>query len=367
MSRALVLAACVACAAGVIAIVPTFAHAFWQDGHMIIAQIARNNMDPRNAATADSLFAYMAAIGPFPEAPDMVNGAPWADDIKSFGLEAMSPWHFVNTPYDPTNFSYPNRDCPISRDNGAALVGGLINAVRRSSSKPWIAAIALAFVVHIVGDLHQPLHCADMFSAEFPRGDRGGNDIRVHWTDPAVTELHAFWDSVCGRWTGYTQRPIAGDNKKFIEDNAARINRTYTVTESEASVLEGEAIARETFDLAVSTAYPGITNNCTITTEYQQRCIPVAERQLARGGIRLARILDRLFATWRVPTLPVVGGGAAASDAWNGKATGALIGGIFLGAVVVGAGMYAYFSQVPSRSGYASVVVSGPGSGLHDH
>ena len=67
----------------------------------------------------------------------------------------------------------------------------------RNDSGPERRAIALAWLFHLVGDIHQPLHTAQLFTVDYPQGDRGGNEICVRVTQTGQPlDLHRFWDGV---------------------------------------------------------------------------------------------------------------------------------------------------------------------------
>src|SRR5580692_10642005 len=155
---------------------PSEAFAWGDEGHRIVALIAASELTPQAKTQVESLLGGDASSS-------MADLSTWADEIK-FHRHETSPWHYVDIEIDSTGYD-PARDCPtgdcvvaqIERDE--RIVGD------RSLAMP-VRAEALKFLIHFVGDLHQPLHCAD-------NHDRGGNEVKVI-LGRRSTNLHAVWD-----------------------------------------------------------------------------------------------------------------------------------------------------------------------------
>ena len=128
-----------------------------------------------------------------------VEAAEWADDIKGQNWKSFSPIHFLNIPItDPTytmQISTPAR-------NASWAINQLIStlAFPEPSTGPrykgFEKSICLRLLIHILGDIHQPLHTAALFSAQFPKGDLGGNKITIDYPKSAIKNLHSYWDSM---------------------------------------------------------------------------------------------------------------------------------------------------------------------------
>src|SRR6266436_8860325 len=79
-------------------------------------------------------------------------------------------------------------------------------SIVRKENDPEQKAIALAWLFHLVGDIHQPLHTAQLFTVEYPKGDRGGNEICFRVTQAGQPmDLHRFWDGVITSSTDLTR------------------------------------------------------------------------------------------------------------------------------------------------------------------
>jgi hypothetical protein len=126
-----------------------------------------------------------------------MQAARWADDIRIQDRAQNRPsWHYINWPFKP------NRQ-PASvqiRDPGPVnILTGLAEneSLARNQNDPARRAIALAWLFHLVGDIHQPLHTAQLFTVDYPQGDKGGNEICIRVTEAGQPmDLHRFWDGV---------------------------------------------------------------------------------------------------------------------------------------------------------------------------
>jgi hypothetical protein len=110
-------------------------------------------------------------------------------------------------------------------------------------------AIALAWLFHLVGDIHQPLHTAQIFTAEYPKGDRGGNEICLRVTQAGQpTDLHRFWDGVITSSSNLT-RPRNEATSLRSRQGFQRGQLT------ELGNTDFESWAKESFEIATKFAY----------------------------------------------------------------------------------------------------------------
>lgn len=149
------------------------AFAWGAEGHRLIAQLAETQLTPAAHAEVNRLLATEPGSS-------MPSVATWADEIRS---RSTAPWHYVNPP--PGGCSYDrDRDCA----DGQCAVETLSRQVDILSAKTSDSArlTALKWVIHLVGDLHQPLHAG--FKA-----DKGGNLYQIQAFGRG-TNLHSLWD-----------------------------------------------------------------------------------------------------------------------------------------------------------------------------
>jgi len=156
----------------------------------------------------------------------------------------------------------------------------LFRTVLRSNSPDALKSYDLSWLLHLIGDVHKPLHCVTRVTAANPDGDDGGNGVKL--TSPAT--LHAFWDNALGKGTALSTALTA----------AARL---ATAPAAAASDLDVEHWIEESVSAAKSTAYrqPTIGDSngpCTLDSAYKTRAKALAQARVALAGARLAKILN---------------------------------------------------------------------------
>jgi hypothetical protein len=257
-------------AAGASAPLSAPALAWGQEGHQIVALIAAHELNPKARAAVGRLLGddvdhEMAAV------------STWADEIRPKNPGTAS-WHYVDIAIGAAGYD-AGRDCPhdacvvaqIERDEA------IISDPRFSRD---VQAEALKFLIHFVGDLHQPLHAAD-------NHDRGGNGIRVQLRG-AGENLHRVWDTDVVEALGVDPNVVAGDLEGRI-----------TVAQREAWS-KGSAIdwANDSFAVARRAIYAKLpTTNDTIDLpdDYTAGEAAVVRQQLEKAGVRLGALLNRAF------------------------------------------------------------------------
>ena len=123
--------------------------------------------------------------------------ARWADDIRMQAkIQRQAKWHYINFPFKPA--SEPEDIKPLSPDPDNILSALAENRrIVKSQVSADKRAIAVAWLFHLVGDVHQPLHTVQLFSREYPHGDRGGNEVCIRLApERAPLDLHRLWDGL---------------------------------------------------------------------------------------------------------------------------------------------------------------------------
>jgi hypothetical protein len=253
---------------------PSLAGAWAPDGHRIIADIASRELSPEARAAVDKILGGRS----------MAEVSNWADDVRhDEAYKNSAPWHFVNV--EPGASGYDEaRDCP---PEGCAVtaVHDEIAALKDPATPDDKREEALKFLIHFVGDLHQPLHVS------FAR-DRGGNTIRVE-ANGVPMNLHQFWD--------------AGSVEAAHKDwhaYAADLSTTITPEQKGAWSSQDPAVwANESYQLAVAAAYP-IPPDGKLDGAYIDRAADIARIRLAAAGERLAAVLNGIYAPAAPPPAP---------------------------------------------------------------
>lgn len=254
-SRGLVAAMCVAIAGG-----PVPAAAWGVDGHEAIAMVADRAL---TTAARTRVYAILA-LEPGATLSSVSN---WADQIKN---RSTAQWHYVNLPRGSDCVYQPQRDCP----GGQCVVEALNVQSRRLASAVGADQLeALKFIVHLVGDVHQPLHAgfAD---------DRGGNTYQLQAFGRG-TNLHALWDS------GLT-RNIAPDSQSL-----ARVAGSQLAPQLALGFAPEQWAGESCRISSRPDFYPGRRLDDSYTRTFE----PIVQARLQLAGLRLANLLNRTFAS----------------------------------------------------------------------
>jgi hypothetical protein len=266
---------------------PAFA---WGDhGHEIIAAIARDRLTPQAKAWIDAILAQDRDTL---TAPDMIARATWADKWRDSGHRETASWHFVDQelakpsleaacfdtpkPSNPPSAG-PAQDCIVDK------IDEFETELAAPATPPAERLLALKYILHFVGDVHQPLHASD-------NQDRGGNCVHVSLGGMRTTNLHSFWDT--GVLASLASDPASA--AKTLERDISAADARGWASGTAASW------ARESYAVAKGSAYTigspsGCTNDqtpITLTDAYQAQALKLAERQLEKAGVRLAWVLN---------------------------------------------------------------------------
>jgi len=263
------------------------ASAFWEYGHETVARIAMANVRPATAVAIRRLLAQDRLLEtPECRANTIEGASTWADCIKPlkdadgksrFGY-AFS-WHYQNVnvcmPFDLTS--------PCADGNCVSAQITRQQAILKNRRAPAADRVrALAFLIHFVGDLHQPLHAGD-------RADKGGNDVPASYGiyAPERFNLHSVWDGpLAERAVSTPPSPIRRYAPVERRRLAAGSIRDWS--------REGWQVSR---DVAYATAMGGdpcapAAGRVVLDDATVARLAPVLRLEIERGGLRLARLLD---------------------------------------------------------------------------
>ena len=232
------------------------AWAWGEQGHHIIARIAQAQLSESARLQIERLLALEPGA-------TLESLSTWADEHRS---PATSRWHYVNFPRDSCSYD-AIRDCP----DGQCIVAAIDaqSAFLASDAPDAKRLLALKYLVHLVGDLHQPLHAGY-------RDDKGGNKYQLQ-AFMRSSNLHALWDS------GLI---------KSMEQDAETIARSLqgVVTEGE---LKNSSVAQVAEESCNVLALPGFYPQRKVGEEYVQRFEPLLKGRLALAGARLAAWLNK--------------------------------------------------------------------------
>ena len=297
-------AAALLCCCAVLAS-PFAASAWWAAGHMIVARIAFDQLTPE---TRRQLMAILAAHPQMGEWRQHLGFAPpgqsdcflfmrastWPDEInKDKGNPYAHPaWHYIDYPLKPPGFPFEAGLAP--EDNAVFAIGRNVQLLHDPATGAEARAAALSWLIHLVGDMHQPLHCAELVTPQYPPpvGDRGGNLFFVAVGGQAMN-LHAFWDAL----------PGAATHPDEVMAQAAELEKRFpaAVLPELAAAKDPAAWSLEGRMLAIEKAYlrgtlPGTADAHAVPPPlpegYAADSRAVADRRLVLAAFRLAGLLN---------------------------------------------------------------------------
>lgn len=240
-----------------------------QRGHHIVADIAGAQLSPAAAAEVAALLDAESAT------PALRAVSTWADEIRATETQGLTaPLHFLNFPRDSCTY-VPTRDC----FQGRCVVGALEDNVARLADRGRSEAEraeALKWIVHLVGDVHQPLHAGY-------RDDRGGNDVQLRFRGEG-TNLHALLDFGVIDTRDLSARRYS----RYLQDTLPRPGTAATAWSAAAPRRWAEASCA-----IVPSVYP---RGRRIDDAYVARMLPVLDGQLLLAGHRLAALLNAVLA-----------------------------------------------------------------------
>ena len=276
-------------------IMPSPAFSWWETGHQVIARVAAAHLTP----AARSRIARIIGVEDSPEilADALAGASTWADETKA--ETKTGSWHFIDLAIQDRKSDISLR-CP---DNNCVSAQVAIFTAQLSSKSPvtsrWSDLDALRYVVHFVGDIHQPLHTIS-------DADLGGNCERV---DPPVDKaknLHALWDGALVDAVNPNDRALASELEKDIDAMPAKVRAAITAGNEDDWIWESHELALQDvyvalhiptepveFPASCLLAPPAITSiTLEIGNTYMDEMKPVVRHQLAIAGLRLARVLN---------------------------------------------------------------------------
>ena len=223
-----------------------------------------------------------------------VESACWADDIKNYNVTYLSNGHFLDLPYNPEGLL----DATTSGANVVWAMGECLDTLtsETTDNAPFETSFSLRYLIHIAGDMHQPLHCTNMWSPKFPSGDEGGNLFTIQFNDQ-INELHAFWDSGAGVLQNDLPRPLSPIDWRILVARADEIMAEWPRSRlaNELNNKDPSDWCYESYLDGVNYAYNGVELNQKLSQEYVDRAWQVVKKRLALGGYRLADLLTQIY------------------------------------------------------------------------
>ena len=212
----------------------------------------------------------------------------WPDEIADQNhpdhLHHAPRWHYINF---KLKFLFNERMGEIDQVNVLQAIKTNLSIYNSEATLPEHKAIVLSWLIHLVADIHQPLHVVSLYSYKFPDGDRGGNRFWIKDNDPV--NLHAYWDGLFGQST---------EAAEVL--NKAAIIKSHFPKNEDAQELNPKIWGLESFKLAREKVYyrgrlrsgTSKENAHQIPENYGKESRKVGEKRVVQAGYRLAGILS---------------------------------------------------------------------------
>ena len=231
-------------------------------GHRTIGEIAQKHLNKKTSKALKKIL----------HGESLAFVSTYGDEIKSDkSYKKFETWHYVNFPFDT---KYENS---IKNPKGDIIVGieHCISVLKNVNSKDADKNFYLKLLVHLIGDLHQPLHVGRS-------EDRGGNDIKVKWFYKS-SNLHRVWDSdMIESWNmSYTELAL---NTKKISNQQLNVIRQGDILDWAS---ESQKLAKK--------VYSSAKKGDDLGYKYSYEYFPTVRVQIQKAGIRLAKILNEIY------------------------------------------------------------------------
>ncbi|MUH37892.1 S1/P1 Nuclease [Zobellia amurskyensis] len=231
-------------------------------GHRTVGEVAQHHLSKKARKALKKLL----------NGESLAYVSTFADDIKADrAYKEFSAWHYVNIP-EGKDYS------DIEPNKNGDLITGInkcIEIIKDENSKKEDKVFYLKMLVHLIGDLHQPMHVGRF-------EDKGGNDIQLQWFNEG-TNLHRVWDSNMINTYGMSYTELASSLPQLSKEQVKFIQQ--------GTVLEWVEESQE----IASKLYDSVETGEKLYYRYSYDWWGTVETQLQKGGLRLAKVLNELF------------------------------------------------------------------------
>lgn len=250
-----------------------------KEGHKIVAQIAQNRLSKEASKVVYQFIGTktLADIAPFPDDYDHSGVGRWS-----------ATCHYINLPRSANGFGL--EDCggccvAIAINNYTDILSSqqeknlFVSCPTSDTAEP----CALTFLVHYIGDIHQPLHVSYY-------DDRGGNEVQASFFGKS-SNLHEVWDvNIIQRWNSHIDSAVK-ELETMIRHNETQVHHYL-------STMDAAAWANESYDYVLDTVYQytrGKNGEAIIDEDYYSRNLPLIQQRLIAAGVRLSQVLNKVL------------------------------------------------------------------------
>lgn len=269
-------------------------------GHFMTARIAELEIQEKRPTLLPALNKILTVLTHFTKerSHPFVESACYPDDIKYISWKTFNKWHFYDQPIYAKNYKPATTEKP-EEQNLVWAINECKNTLRNTKSSlvtDYLGkSFCLRYIIHLIGDIHQPLHTGALYSEKFKKGDTGGNAFKIVYPG-SDGNLHSFWDKTLKVYKDI-RAPISASNwktlNKYCEDLRTNLPRSmFKDRLAKTSVRdwqkEGNAIAKKN-------VYNGVVPDGVVPEKYVEDNVHIVKEQLVLGGYRLADTLLELF------------------------------------------------------------------------
>jgi len=292
------------------------AHAWNESGHLQIAAIAYGELSSTERAFIDTILEKHEKYPTWKTEHDtyrantsdnrevslgfyvFTRAAVWPDEIRDYDKpETHAYWHFITYPLKSPGYSFRTELMPAT--NVVVGIEASVDFIEDEHNSGQTRAEYLSFLIHLVGDIHQPHHCGSLFNSRFTQkdGDKGGNRFYVKETaNGSKKKLHSLWDGLLG----------SGDDPDNVKDSATALTSdhprsSFTTQLSVTDAREWSKVSRKN---AIDQSYkkfssvtPTSSNPVLLPQGYKAEAKVVAREYATLAGYRLADMIKELAAS----------------------------------------------------------------------
>jgi len=248
-------------------------------GHQMVAAIAYQQLD-KQAKT--KVGRYLAATNKVYRPLGFVESSTWLDTIRYKDINWYDKLHYINIPFTRDGTPLP----AVPDMNVVWGVQQSISILKSRYTNSFDKGMALRILIHIMGDLHQPLHTVSLVSHNIPNGDKGGNMYYINAL-PLANNLHKYWDSGAGY---LVKRPPT--SKASVKTLSKQLAAAYPCQKEQ--VISVSSWVAESNQLARTVAY-AIPEGEKPSMQYQLTAQSLTRQRIALAGCRLAAVLNEVF------------------------------------------------------------------------
>jgi len=269
---------------------------------MLVAKIAEIDLLQKNPGAfylAQNITSLLNAFS-HGKIRTFTESATWSDDVKKFNLGILDPWHYINIPVrlngDPTpRIPRTKFDCLEFLQSAMKVLTTWKKEELDNINNTFEKSMMLRYLIHVVGDVHQPLHSINFFDDFlFPNGDFGGNLFLIDYSSQ-INNLHKFFDSGADSLPNNLERPLSIDSVNILNKMAISFIKEFPninqVVDFETWVVESYQISREFI-------YKNVTYKSQLTQKYKDASFFIVRQRIVQAGHRLAHLIEAIYESY---------------------------------------------------------------------